>query len=123
MAPMIARSSAALVAILLMLTAGANADETADAPSLVLSNGIITCGDFLADNRNTQELDASWVLGYISGRNRNSPDGYRTAGSSYTTSASITAWLQNYCRGHALDRLFMAGEELRNEFLRREAKR
>ena len=86
----------------------------------VLSNGYITCGEFLSDNPGSQAADAVWVLGYITGRNRDSPAGSRNAGTSFTAPSSVTAWLQNYCQTHALDRLVEAADALRAEFLRRE---
>lgn len=89
---------------------------------VILSNGQITCGDFLSDNPSTQASDTEWVLGYISGLNKSAPVGSRNAGASFTTPASVTAWLQNYCRTHALDFLPSAAEALRAEFLRREVR-
>jgi hypothetical protein len=87
---------------------------------MILSNGQITCGEFLSDNPQTQSADAEWVLGYISGRNRESPPGSRFVGTSFRTPESITAWLQNYCRTHALNEFIQAADALRDELLQRE---
>ena len=88
--------------------------------SLVLSNGQITCGEFLADNERTQNADIEWVLGYISGRNQEAPAGSQMAGASFTTVEPVKVWLQNYCRNHPFNLLVTAADELRAEFLRRE---
>ena len=70
--------------------------------------------------QSTQASDTEWVLGYISGVNLNAPAGTRSAGHSFHKPEDATAWLQNYCRAHALDYLVKAADELRAEFLRRE---
>jgi len=88
---------------------------------MILSNGTITCGEFLSDSVPTQAADTEWVLGYISGRNMESSKGSRMAGSSFTAPQSASAWLQNYCRTHPLNRLAEAADALRDEFLRRES--
>jgi hypothetical protein len=110
------------IALLLQTSAKADDDLADRVPFQVLSNGAITCGEFLADGERTQASDTEWVLGYITGRNRVAPLGSRNAGSSFTAPAAVTAWLQDYCRTHALDYLIGAAEALRIEFLRREAK-
>jgi hypothetical protein len=107
-------------ALLINWAVTVTAAEPNDGPFMVLSNGQITCGEFLADNPRSQAADTEWVLGYVSGRNSSSLAGSRNAGISFTAPDSVTAWLQNYCRTHSLDHLVEAAEELRSEFLRRE---
>lgn len=121
------RDALAVVLVVLSTQAIAQQPSTqsnlADQPMSVLSNGYITCGEFLNDNEASQAGgDTEWVLGYITGRNRDAALGSRYAGSSFTAPASVTVWLQNYCRTHALDRLFQAADSLRAEFLRRETR-
>ena len=123
MAPLIAFSVAVSGVMPFTLTAGTNAAETPSNAHMVLSNGQITCGEFLTDSPHTQASDTEWVLGYISGRNREAPAGRRMAGTSFTAPDSVTAWLQNYCRTHALNHLVEAADELRTEFLLREGPR
>jgi hypothetical protein len=98
----------------------AKAADLSEIPYIVLSNGQVTCGEFLSDNPGSQKTDMEWILGYISGRNREAFQGTRMAGRSFTQPESVLAWLQNYCRIHALDPLVNAGDSLRTEFLRRE---
>ena len=123
MATLITVSVAVSCAMLFSLTAGTNAAETSGGAYMILSNGQITCGEFLADSPHSQSTDMEWVLGYISGRNREAPVGSRMAGISFTVGDSVTAWLQNYCQTHALNHLVEAADELRAEFLRREGPR
>jgi hypothetical protein len=109
------------ISMLLGFARSTNAVEAFSGVSMVLSNGTITCGEFLSDSPPTQAADTEWVLGYISGRNRESSVGSRMAGASFTAPQSVTAWLQNHCRTHPLDRLADAADKLRDDFLRRES--
>jgi hypothetical protein len=90
------------------------------APFLTLSEGATTCGEFVAQSW-LQTARMEWVLGYISGRNREgvSPD-QRNVGSSFQQPAKVIAWLQNYCQVHSLDFLLNAAEQLRTDFRRHE---
>src|SRR5580658_9664411 len=111
MATITGRLSVAVSSALVLCWAmSVTAADTADGPFMVLSNGQITCGEFLTDAPRTQSADTEWVLGYVSGRNRGSPPGSRNAGISFTAPDSVTAWLQNYCRTHSLDPLIEAAE-------------
>jgi hypothetical protein len=107
--------------MMLCFVQGTSAAEPASEPSMILSNGTITCGGFLSDSVPTQAADTEWVLGYISGRNTESSTGSRMAGTSFTAPQSAFAWLQNYCRTHPFDRLAEAADAMRDEFLRRES--
>jgi hypothetical protein len=62
-----------------------------------------------------------WVLGYISGRNREDVlPRERLVGSSFQRTDTVIAWLQNYCRSHSLDFLMAAADNLRADFQRHE---
>src|ERR1700722_9956080 len=110
-----------LTVMLVNLTSVTRAADNSDSGFMVLSNGMITCGEFLSDNLVSQQTAAEWVLGYISGRNRESSQGSRLVGTSFTRIESVTAWVQNYCRNHAPDPIVDAADSLRAEFLRRES--
>jgi hypothetical protein len=114
--------AAASGAMLFSLVSETSAAETSGGSYMIPSNGQITCGEFLSDSPRSQATDTEWVLGYISGRNRVSASG-RMAGSSFKAPESVMAWLQDYCRTHALDHLADAADGLRDEFLRRESMR
>jgi hypothetical protein len=87
---------------------------------LGLSSATRTCGDFVLDSREAQYTDLGWMLGYISGRNREAPVGSRTVGRSYTTAMPVLIWVQNYCRKHPFDDLIKAADKLREDFIKRE---
>jgi hypothetical protein len=105
----------------LAVSANAQASNIIDnTPSLVLSDGATTCGEYIAEP-DVRTLRAAWVLGYISGRNRQaiSPQD-RMIGTSFDKPAALKGWLLNYCQSHSLDDLNRAADDLRAEFLKRE---
>lgn len=85
-----------------------------------LSEGATTCGEFIAQP-GMRAVRMEWVLGYISGRNRqaNSPR-ERSIGSSFSQPATVIGWLQSYCRVHGLGTLTEAADDLRADFQRHE---
>jgi hypothetical protein len=113
-------SAAVLAIVLSNPTSLAKAASPSDRTYMVLSNGQVECGEFLSDNPLSQKADVEWVLGYISGRNREASQGSRMAGVSFKRPEAVLVWLQDYCRTHSLDLLVDAADGLRAEFLRRE---
>jgi hypothetical protein len=109
-----------LVVATFFLPGAATALDVNRAPFRTLSEGATTCGEFVAEPW-MQSARMEWVLGYISGRNResSSPD-ERNIGSSFQEPATVIAWLQNYCQAHSLDRLLNAADHLRADFQRHE---
>jgi hypothetical protein len=109
-----------LVVATFFLPGAATALDVNRAPFRTLSEGATTCGEFIAEPW-MQSARMEWVLGYISGRNRegSSPD-ERNIGSSFQEPATVIAWLQNYCQVHSLDRLLNAADHLRADFQRHE---
>jgi hypothetical protein len=98
----------------------AHALDVNRAPFQVLSEGATTCGEFVAQPW-MQSARMEWVLGYISGRNREAiSPGDRAIGSSFQQPETVIAWLQNYCRVHSLDVLIDAADHLRADFQRHE---
>jgi hypothetical protein len=97
----------------------AEAADTRDTPYFLLSEGSTTCGEYIAQ----PELKAArleWVLGYISGRNRESRGAERMAGTTLKMPATTVVWLEHYCPAHALDMLATAADKLRAEAWSRE---
>jgi hypothetical protein len=87
---------------------------------LVLSDGATTCGEFIAEP-GMQTVRMEWVLGYISGRNREAASPHdRFIGRSFQQPATVIGWLQSYCRLHSLDTLAKAADDLRADFQRHE---
>jgi hypothetical protein len=100
------------------ICAGA-AEERFPGYSVVLSEGMSTCGEFIAEPQ-MQTVRLSWVLGYITGRNVSAPPGKGMTGSSFQQPATAIGWLNSYCTAHALDTLVIAAERLREDFVRQE---
>jgi len=96
------------------------ARDVSQAPFRTLSEGATTCGEFVSQPW-MQSARMEWVLGYISGRNREAISPHeRNIGSSFQEPATVIAWLQNYCQVHTLDRLLNAADQLRDDFQRHE---
>jgi hypothetical protein len=94
--------------------------DVSRAPFRTLSEGATTCGEFVSQPW-MQSARMEWVLGYISGRNREAISPHeRNIGSSFQEPATVIAWLQNYCQVHTLDRLLNAADQLRDDFQRHE---
>jgi hypothetical protein len=110
----------ALVVVVLLLHGAARGQDVNRSPFYTLSEGATTCGEFIAQPA-MQAVRTAWVLGYISGRNREaiSPR-ERLIGSSFQQPATVLAWLQSYCQSHSLDTLLVAADELRADFQRHE---
>jgi len=69
-----------------------------DVEWLMLSEGATTCGEFIAEP-GMQNVRMEWVLGYISGRNREATSSRdRFIGRSFQQPATVIGWLQSYCR-------------------------
>src|SRR4051812_2964810 len=81
----------------------------------IISFGTSTCGDFVAQSAQGQQMYLSWAAGYISGANMLDPSDARLTGASWTP-ASFLLWLQNYCSSHDLDPFVKAVGELRRSF-------
>jgi hypothetical protein len=108
----VAAGVVAIVAFTAPSSAGA-AEDRDKLPFYVLSEGTATCGEFTAEPH-MQTVRMSWVLGYISGRNREAPKGQRFAGSgSPLMPGTVLGWLQSYCASHALAALPNAVDALR----------
>jgi hypothetical protein len=95
------------------------AADQRDASFYVLSEGNATCGEFIAQPE-MKSVRLAWVLGYLSGRNREAQGAERMIGTSLKMPATTLAWLDHYCAGHALDVLFIAADKLRAEALKHE---
>jgi hypothetical protein len=110
----------ALVVVALLLPGTACGQDVKRSPFYTLSEGATTCGEFIAQPA-MQAVRVAWVLGYISGRNREaiSPR-ERFIGSSFQQPATVLGWLQSYCQSHSLDPLLVAADELRADFQRHE---
>jgi hypothetical protein len=92
-------------------------------PHRVLSNGLDSCGEFLAGDPQHQQMDVVWVLGYITGADsRGQSENDRNVGSSFRDPQGVAAWVQQYCREHGLDLMPKVAEALRNEFAKREGR-
>ena len=76
----------------------------------VLSEGATTCGEFVAQPQ-MQTIRMEWVLGYISGRNREAASPRdRLIGHSFERTDTVLGWLQSYCQAHSLDYLLNAAD-------------
>jgi hypothetical protein len=65
----------------------------------------------------------AWVLGYISGRNREAASPRdRWIGRSFDKPETVLGWLQSYCQAHSLDYLLNAADALRADFQRHEGR-
>src|SRR5215469_13308152 len=86
----------------------------------VLSEGATTCGEFVAQPQ-MQTIRMEWVLGYISGRNREAASPRdRLIGHSFERTDTVLGWLQSYCQTHSLNTLVNAADDLRADFRRHE---
>jgi hypothetical protein len=113
----------AVVAGMCVLPASAQINSS-KGTAAVLSNGQNSCGEFLAGDRQSQAINLSWILGYITGANsRGQAANDRSVGGSFRDPEAATAWVQQYCRSHAFDYVFQAAEALREEFAKREGRR
>ena len=112
-----------VIAVTLWTTDTALGFDVTAAPFWSLSEGATTCGEFIAQPGTMQAVRMEWVLGYISGRNREaiSPR-ERSVGSSLQQTDTVIGWLQSYCRSHSLDPLFTAADALRADFQRHEGR-
>ena len=81
----------------------------------IISFGTSTCGDFVAQSAQGQQMYLSWAAGYISGANMLDQSDARLTGASWTP-ASFLLWLKNYCSLHDLDPFVKAVGELRRSF-------
>lgn len=112
----------ALLVVLAVLAAStsANAFDVTDNSFLVLSEGASTCGEYISEPTfRTSRM--TWVLGYISGRNRQSASLQdRNIGTSFNKPAAVDGWLLSFCQFHSLDTLVKAADALRADFLKRE---
>lgn len=95
----------------------------AQAPFMVLSNGQDSCGQFLAANDAKKMIDVEWILGFLSGQNSLAQGNSRMVGRSVHDIQAIAAWMQEFCRSHALDYMPAAAEALRTELSERESDR
>lgn len=111
---------AVILALIFAALSNARALDVNNAPALVLSEGATTCGEFIAEP-NMQTVRMEWVLGYLSGRNREAASPReRYVGRSFQQPATVIGWLKNYCQSHGLDILNKAADDLRADFQRHE---
>jgi hypothetical protein len=111
-----------LLAVALSLPGTVRGLDVNLSPFFTLSEGATTCGEFIAQPT-MQTVRMAWVVGYISGRNREaiSPR-ERTIGSSFQQPATVIGWLQSYCQSHSLEPLTAAADALRADFQRHEGR-
>lgn len=111
-----------LVAALPLLPGTARGSDANRSSFTVLSEGATTCGEFIAQPA-MQAVRMEWVLGYISGRNREaiSPR-EKLIGSSFQRTDTVISWLQSYCQSHSLETLITAADDLRADFQRHEGR-
>jgi hypothetical protein len=89
------RSAAAILAVM-AASNSAHAFNVNEADWLNLSDGATTCGEFIAQP-GMQAARTEWVLGYISGRNREaSSPRDRFVGSSFQQPTTVIGWLTSY---------------------------
>jgi hypothetical protein len=111
-----------LVAAALLVPGAARGADAGRVPFLTLSEGVTTCGEFIAQPA-MQNVRMEWVLGYISGRNREAIlPSERFVGSSVQQPNTVIGWLQSYCQSHSLDPLVVAADKLRADFQRYEGR-
>jgi hypothetical protein len=104
------------------LTSAVHAFDVTREPFYTLSEGGTTCGEFIAQPQ-MQTIRMEWVLGYISGRNREAASPReRFIGRSFERTDTVLGWLQSYCRSHSLGPLFKAADDLRADFERHEGR-
>jgi hypothetical protein len=115
-------SLTALAAVTIFLPFAARALDVNREPFYILSEGATTCGEFVAQPQ-TQTIRMSWVLGYVSGRNREAASPRdRLIGRSFERTDSVLGWLQSYCQAHSLDTLVNAANDLRADFQKHEGR-
>jgi hypothetical protein len=115
-------SLTALAAATILIPFAARALDVNRDPFYTLSEGATTCGEFVAQPQ-MQTIRIEWILGYISGRNREaaSPQD-RLIGRSVERTDTVLGWLQSYCQAHSLDPLVKAADDLRADFQRHEGR-
>ena len=84
--------------------------NAADPGPMIYGFGALSCGKWLAAAQNSVDrgLNTAWVLGWVSaaGSYGHLPD---------TDAEAITAWIDNYCRDHPLDKIADASAALVQE--------
>jgi hypothetical protein len=96
------------------------AADTTNMPFEVLSEGVTTCGEYIAEPA-ARGVRTAWVVGYITGRNREAASPRdRLIGTSFDRPESVVGWLLSYCQTHSLDPLVRAADDLRADFLKHE---
>jgi hypothetical protein len=109
-----------VVSAVLAVSTSALAVDRTDPGFEILSEGATTCGEYIAQPA-TRGARMEWVLGYISGRNREAASPReRMIGTSFDKPATIDGWLLSYCQSHSLDTMNQAADDLRADFLKRE---
>src|SRR5690242_11686961 len=115
------KSFLVVLAVALSAPDAARGFDVNRAPFQPVGEAATTCGEFIAQPGNMQIMRMEWVLGYISGRNREATSpSERLIGSSVQQSDTIIAWLRNYCQTHSLDMLISAADHLRTDLQRHE---
>jgi hypothetical protein len=113
-------SLTALAAATIFLPVAAHALDLNHEPFYALGEGATTGGEFVAQPQ-MQTIRMEWVLGYISGRNREAASQRdRLIGRSFERTDTVLGWLQSYCQAHSLDTLVKAADDLRADFQRHE---
>ncbi len=75
----------------------------------------ISCADWMAQTRELHDNTFSWMLGFLSRATATRGDFLHPAPSS----ASLQAWLENYCRANPLEPIARATLALEDELVRR----
>jgi hypothetical protein len=112
----------ALYLVLLTVPDSAQALDVNATPLAVLGDGSTTCGEFTAIP-GLQDAKTQWVLGYISGRNKEGQTPQeRKIGLSLRKPGTALGWLQSYCNSHSLNILAQAADDLRADFQAHESR-
>lgn len=105
-----------------LLPLGARALDVTREPFFTLSEGATTCGEFIAQPQ-MQTIRMAWVLGYISGRNREAASPRdRLIGRSFEMPETVLGWLQSYCQAHSFETFLKAADDLRADCQRHEGR-
>ena len=79
-----------------------------------------SCGQYVTardegrrDKRRQENIHISWIIGYLSAYNRQTPDTYHIMGQ--TDLPAILLWLENYCKRNPLEHFAKAVELLTDE--------
>jgi hypothetical protein len=99
----------------IMLALAATAAHAGNDVFAASGPGNLTCGAYLAADEHERNVYGWWLSGFITGAN--SAKGRKTALAADAKAGQ--AWVDEYCRAHALDLFVMAAVKLDEELDRR----